>query len=95
MTSWAKGRYQASFDFFETADCVNEGAQSFWKFLAEQLPADEQHKDEPIEWNFDGKFLVDHNGNVLKRFRNGESWDFINYQIRQALDAIKIDKSDL
>jgi len=64
------GATQDKIVFFSKADVNGVSARSLFSFLTERLPGDGGGRD--IEWNF-SKFLVDHKGNLYKRFSPRQS----------------------
>lgn len=64
INSFCKGRFGITFKQFGKVEVNGENAEPLFKYLKEQTK-DQNKKD--IGWNFT-KFLVDKNGNVVKRF---------------------------
>lgn len=54
------GKYKTQFDQFKKIDVNGDNADPLYKWLTSQ-------KGGPIKWNFT-KFLIDKNGNIVKRY---------------------------
>lgn len=58
-------KYNITFPLFEKIKVNGDDAHQLYKFLKEKLPL--ESADNEIRWNFE-KFLIDRNGNPVKRF---------------------------
>uniref|UniRef100_H2MIL0 Thioredoxin domain-containing protein n=1 Tax=Oryzias latipes TaxID=8090 RepID=H2MIL0_ORYLA len=65
IKEFAKG-YNAEFDLFSKIDVNNDTAHPLWKWMKEQ-PKGKGFMGNYIKWNFT-KFLIDKNGQVVKRY---------------------------
>lgn len=63
--SFCEKNYGVSFQMFDKIDVNGAGAHPLYRFLTEEAPG--LLGLEAIKWNFT-KFLVDRNGNVVKRY---------------------------
>lgn len=61
--------YQVTFPMFSKVDVKGEHIHPLYKYLLEHTPAveDQSNENNEIEWNF-AKFLIDRQGQVIKRF---------------------------
>jgi len=62
-----KAKYGRNFPLFAKSDVNGPTANVVYKTLYKSFPGD-------ITWNFASRFLVDKNGNCVKRFDKGVSW---------------------
>ena len=51
---------------YSKVEVTGDNIDPFFAYLV----GSDANKNTPIEWNFDGKFLVDTTGKVIKRFTN-------------------------
>lgn len=65
ILEFAKANYDVNFPMFAKIEVNGDGACSLYKSLKKQQPNEDGSED--IEWNFT-KFLVDREGNCIKRF---------------------------
>jgi len=65
IASFCQKNYGVNFQMFEKVDVNGDDAHPLYKYLSEAAPGALGTKS--IKWNFT-KFLVDRQGNVLKRF---------------------------
>ncbi len=68
IQSFCQQRFGVSFPLFEKVDVNGAAAHPLFQFLTKSTPGTIGTKD--IEWNFT-KFLVDGNGNIVKRYASG------------------------
>lgn len=85
INDWVTDTYNVQFELFEKIDVNGENTHPVYKFLKQEIEGD-------VSWNFDGKFLVDRQGKVVRRFTNADSFDDISYDIQT---LIELSKSDL
>ena len=62
---FATDEYGATFPMFAKIDVNGEHEEPLYTWLKQQQPGDGEHGD--ITWNFE-KFLIDRDGNVVKRY---------------------------
>jgi len=65
IKSFCETRFRVTFPLFEKIDVNGENAHPLYKFLSKSAPG--IFGTEGIKWNFT-KFLVDRQGNVVKRY---------------------------
>mmetsp|Transcript_16501 Transcript_16501/g.36135 ORF Transcript_16501/g.36135 Transcript_16501/m.36135 type:complete len:83 (-) Transcript_16501:404-652(-) len=76
--------------FFEKADVNGANARQVYKYLKPQAPNDDGTTD--IRWNF-YKFLVDREGNVLKRYQPSDTPESMKPDIEQLLKKTAAESS--
>ena len=59
---------------YAKVDVKGSGASDLFKFLVRQ----KWNERKPISWNFDGKFLIDKTGELIRRFDNDTPLKKIN-----------------
>ena len=77
-------RYQTTFPLFEKTDVNGENSHPLFKFLKHAAPG--ILGTEAIKWNFT-KFLVDRNGEVIRRYGSAEDPASIANGIQKALQS--------
>jgi glutathione peroxidase len=65
IQEFCRVRYDVTFPVFARVEVNGSGAIPLYRFLREQQPGDADADD--IRWNFT-KFLIDRQGNVVRRF---------------------------
>jgi glutathione peroxidase len=75
-------KYDVSFPMFAKVDVNGEKAEPLFKFLKKEAPG--LFGTEAIKWNFT-KFLVDREGNVIKRFAPTDTPEKIAEELRKLL----------
>jgi glutathione peroxidase len=65
ILEFATSKYDADFPLFSKIEVNGDGACDLYRFLKAAQPGDGESAD--ITWNFE-KFLVDRDGNVVRRF---------------------------
>ncbi len=65
ILEFARTEFDVNFPMFSKIEVNGEGAAPLYKWLKEQQPGDGDSAD--ITWNFE-KFLIDKQGNVVKRY---------------------------
>lgn len=65
IREFATSKFDVTFPMFRKIDVNGDGAAPLYAWLKEQQPGEDDSAD--ITWNFE-KFLVDKNGNVVKRY---------------------------
>lgn len=78
VDSETKRLYGRNFPLFAKSDVFGKNQNPVYKTLFKAFPGD-------ITWNFASKFIVDKNGNCVKRFDKGASWEEIEAEIRRQL----------
>jgi len=73
--------YGVSFKMFQKIEVNGPGRHPLYKYLIEEN-IEEKRKD--IEWNFE-KFLIDRDGNVIKRYRSMKKPKSIEKDIRSLM----------
>ena len=63
MRQFAAGK-GATFQLMEKIDVNGVKTSPVWQYLKKEKPGD-------VKWNFDAKFLIDKQGNVVERFSDG------------------------
>jgi glutathione peroxidase len=63
IQEFCRVNYGVTFPMFEKVDVLGDNAHPLFAYLTSQKPAE----DHDITWNF-AKFLIDREGNVVKRF---------------------------
>ena len=66
IRAWVDEHYSIQFDLYSKVDVKGSDVDPLFDFLSKSGP----NKNQGISWNFDGKFLVDRNGEVIKRWTN-------------------------
>eukprot|EP01083_Nonionella_stella_P054432 143665_1 len=66
IDKWTQENFRRTFDLYSKVDVKGDDIHPLFKFLVESRV----NNNAPIEWNFDGKFLVDYRGQVLQRWTN-------------------------
>merc|ERR1719203_610419 len=66
IKKWADETYSVSFDMYSKVEVTGDHKHSLFRWLIKSGA----NKNAPIEWNFDGKFLIDTGGQVIKRWTN-------------------------
>ena len=69
IKDWASEQYSVTFDMYSKVDVKGSKAHPIFKYLSESGV----NARVPIQWNFDGKFVIGRSGEILKRFTNGDS----------------------
>ncbi|XP_004079224.2 phospholipid hydroperoxide glutathione peroxidase, mitochondrial-like [Oryzias latipes] len=82
IKEFAKG-YNAEFDLFSKIDVNNDTAHPLWKWMKEQ-PEGKGFMGNFIKWNFT-KFLIDKNGQVVKRYAPKDEPFSIKKDLKQYL----------
>jgi len=82
IASFCELRFQASFPLFAKIDVNGEDAHPLYGFLKEQAPGVLGSKG--IKWNFT-KFLVDRDGQVVKRFAPQDTPESLREEIEGML----------
>jgi glutathione peroxidase len=77
-------RYQTSFPLFEKTDVNGDKAHPLFKYIKHAAPG--ILGTEAIKWNFT-KFLVDRNGQVLRRYGSADDPASIANDIQKALQS--------
>ena len=65
ILEFVTSNYDIDFPMFSKIDVNGDGACDLYRFLKQAQPGDGESSD--IAWNFE-KFLVDRDGNVVRRF---------------------------
>ncbi len=65
MLAFAQSKYNVTFPMFSKIEVNGDGACDLYKLLTSERPHEDGKPD--IRWNFT-KFLVDRQGNVVRRF---------------------------
>ncbi len=81
ILAFATSKYGVTFPMFAKLEVNGEGAAPLYRFLRDAQPNPDGTT--PISWNFT-KFLVDRDGNVVKRFQP----EVTPAQIEAALGAL-------
>lgn len=77
--------YGVAFDLFARIDVQGDQAHPLYRYLTgETAPIEDQG---PVKWNFE-KFLIDHNGQLLARYRSRVTPDQMRADIEKALAAL-------
>lgn len=58
-------KYNVTFEIFSKIDVKGDNQSPLYKFLTEEFPWSDKKKD--VKWNFE-KFLINKNGQIVKRF---------------------------
>ena len=77
--------YGVSFPIFSKIDVNGSTAHPLYKYLTKNAPG--ILHTEPIKWNFT-KFLISHNGHILRRFAPATTPETIAHDIEHALNAM-------
>ncbi|KAJ3077461.1 hypothetical protein HK102_005220 [Quaeritorhiza haematococci] len=77
IASFCSRTYNVSFEMFDKVDVNGANTSPVYTFLKSQQPGD-------IRWNF-GKFLVDKEGKVVKRFESRDTPESLEAHIKQLL----------
>ncbi|MFD0959046.1 glutathione peroxidase [Paenibacillus chungangensis] len=80
IAAFCERNYGVSFPMFAKVQVNGEDAHPLFAYLREQAPGENGVDD--IKWNFT-KFLVDRQGNVVKRYASGETPEQITSEIEQ------------
>mmetsp|Transcript_31004 Transcript_31004/g.38070 ORF Transcript_31004/g.38070 Transcript_31004/m.38070 type:complete len:184 (+) Transcript_31004:61-612(+) len=86
IMNWTKENYDVKFPIMQKVDVNGDNEDPVFTFLKSKKPGN-------IDWNFDGKYLIDKNGNVKRRFTNNDPFKKIGKAIRKLLKQQK--KEDL
>jgi glutathione peroxidase len=65
IQNFCSTKYNVTFPLFEKIEVNGDNANPLYKFLKLKVPLETDKND--IRWNFE-KFLIDRNGNPVKRF---------------------------
>lgn len=79
---FAKRKYDVNFPMFAKVEVNGDGAAPLYQYLREQAPAPDGST--VISWNF-AKFLVDAEGNVVKRYGPKTTPEQIEADLDEAL----------
>jgi glutathione peroxidase len=82
IKDFCETRFKVTFPLFEKIDVNGENAHPLYQFLSKSAPG--IFGTEGIKWNFT-KFLVDRQGNVVKRFPSTTKPEDLDKEIRDLL----------
>jgi glutathione peroxidase len=82
IKDFCETRFKVTFPLFEKIDVNGENAHPLYQFLSKSAPG--IFGTEGIKWNFT-KFLVDRQGNVIKRFPSTTKPEDLDKEIRDLL----------
>lgn len=73
--------YNTQFELFKKINVNGKDEEPLYTYLKKEMPGP---KGEKIQWNFT-KFLIDRNGNIVKRFEPAETPDKIEPSINEII----------
>mmetsp|Transcript_20778 Transcript_20778/g.33256 ORF Transcript_20778/g.33256 Transcript_20778/m.33256 type:complete len:188 (-) Transcript_20778:106-669(-) len=74
IKEWVGAQYAVSFDMFSKVKVKGKKQHPLFTFLQ----SSDANAQAPISWNFDGKFLINGNGEVIRRFTNGDALSHVD-----------------
>ena len=77
--------FHTEFPRFKKIEVNGENREKLYEFLIQSTLKDSTQTNQNINWNFT-KFLVDRNGQVIRRFESGVTCDELEPEIRKALE---------
>merc|ERR1719461_2522076 len=66
IKKWVDETYSVSFDMYSKVEVTGDHKHPFFRYLINSSA----NGKKSIQWNFDGKFLIDTEGKVIKRWTN-------------------------
>ncbi|WP_462405318.1 glutathione peroxidase [Gracilibacillus sp. Marseille-QA3620] len=82
IQAFCKTNYGVTFPMFSKIDVRGERAHPIYKYLTEKAPGVMGSK--AVKWNFT-KFLIDRNGDVIKRFAPSTKMSEVEHSIKELL----------